>query len=140
LKREYFVLLAELQAQVGVSNNDFSKKYLGSTTEIPKARGNPFQKKGMLAVTSAEDDLRQLLRSPAKGMRDEAGNVQGEEKIALSETGLEKTSADGYTEYLGTHGSPFGPIRLYSNQETTLLTSISAAKPYNHRMAILPCL
>lgn len=101
---EFFVLLAELQAKLGVSEEAFSNIFL-QEKRCSGPRRNPFAKSAFTenATPSMESDSARGVESiETKALEDSTEHVE----IQVSLPSKQPALADGYSEYVKTFGAP----------------------------------
>lgn len=107
-KRQFLVLLSELQAKLGMIDDNFSKIYLGSV-DTSQPRNNPFKKQTGVNTSHAKENAPVAKLATQSMVHDK--EVHLEEKIPsevrITEAEIDTAPTDGYAEYVGAYGAPF---------------------------------
>lgn len=116
-KYEFFVLLAELQAKLGISDVAFSSTFLIQDGP-PEPRRNPFTNYDSTGNSGPSNNSPEIQSEPAKGKGVESAKVDAlEDSKNSTESSVQKIEnsslllkqpllADGYSEYVKTFGAP----------------------------------
>jgi ankyrin repeat protein len=110
---EFFVLLAELQYNLGLSDHAFSNTLLNAST--PRLRRNPFNRRSVIDLATPPQSPIRAPPIPPKVLKDDSRTSSGRisihidvQELGQSELGPSDNHyiADGYDEYIRSFGSP----------------------------------